>query len=367
MAENPPGKGSASLEGDTNSMNDVLKVVPYGSAYIDTSKLISPVLCNVDLELLNESLVAVQGVANTFSQFSNVVQSLSGAMEPWREVASRHTELTDHLAFPQVSLPTIVTPKIALPDSLLAQIAKTTRAFGTAVADMVRAAAPIGDFSKSMLEVLRPSLDALQKVLADYDSDGFWTKCGTAAREWGGLGWVIIDDMPVDMLFSCPETYPEANRLCRKMAFAQLGRLKRELPGTVRRSADADEMVSLFEEGHYKSCAMMACSLIDGELMNWKIIRTRNRKANSNPKELRAYGHGRSAQEATVSLLGVVEAYSHFFQSGKGFNRSREGELNRNFLMHGMMNKQVAQIACIKLFLLLDKVVGLLPYCEVAE
>lgn len=51
-----------------------------------------------------------------------------------------------------------------------------------------------------------------------------------------------------------------------------------------------------------------------------------------------------------------------FFADGKDFKRDIEGDLNRNFLQHGMMYKRVTRTVCVKLLLLLD---GIVEACSV--
>lgn len=223
----------------------------------------------------------------------------------------------------------------------------------------------IADASRSLNEILRPNLEVIASIVNTFDSGRFWKKYQEAAATWGGCGWVVIDDMPNDILLSIPSDYAEANRIARKYAFATLDFLKNKILETSRKKSDAIEMFALFDEGHYKSCAMMACSLIDGELFNWKIPRAQSRAVRSSPRDLTVSDE--SAMWAAASLSSIVPAYDHFFRWGDHFNRDVEGELNRNFLMHGMMYKKVSQVACLKLFLLLDQIIELLPLCQISS
>lgn len=54
-----------------------------------------------------------------------------------------------------------------------------------------------------------------------------------------------------------------------------------------------------------------------------------------------------------IWLNNCLTAYDYFFHNANNFNRDIEDELNRNFLMHGMMYKPVRKQACKKLLLLL--------------
>ncbi len=321
----------------------------------DFAALSKLMLRNVDLTALNRSASIAQAIVAKFNQAFDGARIIADAMAPYQETISRIAT-----AYSQFQM-----SQLAYPSELVDQLSKTARLFGDKMASVVTASIRYQDYAETIFESLQPSLDAIRRTIAQYDTGGFWEKSSAAAERWGDLGWVILDDMPLSMMMSCPDTYPEANRLCRHMALEQLERLRHDLPNGVRKKADAIEMFELYDARHYKACAMMACSLIEGEFMNWKIAKTGNRKGNGSPKGLIAVGGERSAQAAAVRLLNVVAAHRHFFQSGNGFDRSREGELNRNFLMHGMMHKKVTQIACVKLILLLDKVTKILPLCDV--
>lgn len=256
-------------------------------------------------------------------------------------------------------------PTFDVAQSLMESVSAATRKLSETISTLAGVGQSFADASRSLHEILRPNLEVIASIVDSFDSGKFWVKYQEAAAAWGDYGWVVIDDMPNDVLLSIPSDYAEANRVARKYAFATLDSLNSKIPETSRKKSDAVEMFTLFDEGHYKSCAMMACSIIDGELFNWKIPRAHSRAVRGSPRELAISDE--SAMWAAASLSGIVPAYDHFFRWGDHFNRDVEGELNRNFLMHGMMYKKVSQVACLKLFLLLDQIIELLPLCQISD
>ncbi|WP_314026321.1 hypothetical protein [Olsenella uli] len=266
---------------------------------------------------------------------------------------------------PLKGLNNFILPTLDVAQTLMASVSDATRKMSETLSTLAGAGRLIVDIDRSLQEILKPNLEAIASIVNSFDNGKFWEKYQEAAAVWGDYGWVVIDDMPNDVLLNIPSSYVEANRIARKYAFASLDSLKRKIPETSRKKSDVTEMFALFDEGHYKPCAMMACSLIDGELFNWKIPRARTRAVRSNPRDLVAADEG--AMWAVASLSGIVPAYDHFFRRGENFNRNVEGELNRNFLMHGMMYKNVSQVACLKLFLLLDQLIELLPMCQLSS
>lgn len=73
------------------------------------------------------------------------------------------------------------------------------------------------------------------------------------------------------------------------------------------------------------------------------------------------------AQTTYARLVGMAHAYDYFFRQGNSFDRSREDELSRNFLMHSMMYKNVSKTICMKLMLLLAEVIELKQLCTLGE
>lgn len=251
--------------------------------------------------------------------------------------------------------------------SVFADISRIAADFSEGVAKSIGRTIKVQEIASPLLESLRPSIDAIGKVLDNLDAEGFWGSCRESAEEWGGHGWVLLDGMNMRMIRSCPGTFPEANRILKPIALASFPETKAVILANARKRKDVVEMFSLYEEKHYKPCAMMACSLIEGEIINWKIAKTRTRRVNSKPTSLTIAEDVASSQQAMVDLVSTIAAYDHFFRNTHPFNRALEGELNRNFLMHGMMHKEVTQVACLKLFYLLEKVAVLLPSCAVNE
>lgn len=247
---------------------------------------------------------------------------------------------------------------------ILEQISGIAAEFSDGVARAIGQKIKAQEMASSLLESLRPSIEGVGRILDNLDVEGFWGSCRDSAEKWGGHGWVLLDGMPMHMIGNCPDTFPEANRVLKPLALASLPETKETILANSRKRKDAVEMLSLYDAGHYKSCAMMACSLIEGEIINWKIVKTRTRKVNSKPSSLSVADDVGSSQRVMVDLINVIAAYDHFFRSVFPFNRELEGELNRNFLMHGMMYKEVTQVACLKLFVLLERVAALLPSCS---
>lgn len=236
-------------------------------------------------------------------------------------------------------------------------------------------------YVREPFEPLKVVSSAIQQMVSSFalDLDAFfrgidalyegidWEAYRQAARIWGEFGWVIPDEMFLSDSLIVPHCLSEANSICRRLFHKQeLDSMFQELTGAVRKKRDLEEAIWLFEKRHYKPCAMMVCSLIDNELISMERIPIRSkpdRERRSGRKTLRTI-HGSLPEEGLLAIRveNIISAYGCFTRNGKDFNRAFEGELNRNFLMHGMMYKRVTRTVCVKLFCLLYAVSSDLPH-----
>lgn len=193
-----------------------------------------------------------------------------------------------------------------------------------------------------------------------------WQGKGEAIVRWGKHGWVIYPAMYMNVILDVPDSRIEADKIMRScLTTGYMHDVRNRLTKAVRRKSDLKEALWLFDQRHYKPCAMVLCSMIEGELFNRA---KKNRKGRRSAKEpidrlqKLCSAEGVNACVSAYIALGTCESYGHFFANGKDFKRDIEGDLNRNFLQHGMMYKRVTRTVCVKLLLLLD---GIVEACSV--
>ena len=228
-----------------------------------------------------------------------------------------------------------------------------------------------------VLDELRESvcwnIASLMERLAEIGASLDWEAILEDSRRWGSYGWAITNDQfTYNSPPHCPSTLGEADAVY--LSFLDVDALIAGLEGSVAKKVDFREAVVLFRERHYKPCAMMLCSLIDRELFRACCGPRRDErdkcKQRSWSRELKKLkgslsdGSDGELPAMAISIIdfaNICEAVDYFFRSGDDFSREREGELNRNFLQHGMMYEPVRRKTCIKLFVLLDAVSSSLP------
>lgn len=218
-----------------------------------------------------------------------------------------------------------------------------------------------------LIDSLTAAIDVLYKqlpaLIMDFDLGGL----RHAYKEWGRFGWIVPKDMPLRMVLGVPETRLEADRLC--MAYynpEKLTVLFEDLRSAAHKKKDLSEAIDLFEMRRYKPCAMMLCSLIDAELIRSGGKAQGKRERRGGKRTLGLLENKISKDDVRNLLIfeNYLNAWNTFFQPGEDFARSREGELNRNFLAHGMMYKPVRRKSCIKLFVLLEATTRIAPILQ---
>lgn len=261
-------------------------------------------------------------------------------------------------------------PKVAyqnlIPSSLYESIRSIrgvySEALSGALSDFVastRLALDASSILRSISESLNPLYERLSSLDLALDLQGL--RDGYIG--WGNLGWIVADAMTISEIRAVPQTLVEADRLCmRYFDHGGLNQLFDRLQLNSNKRKDLDEAISLFTDRRYKPCAMMLCSLIEGELIKLG-GRAQGKSRRSGRVTIDKVARQISKEETLLAFEfeNYSRVWAYFFRSGNDFDRSREGELNRNFLMHGMMYKPVRRKTCVKLFSLLDSTTCVLP------
>lgn len=180
---------------------------------------------------------------------------------------------------------------------------------------------------------------------------------------WGTLGWTVPPNSEINLFSKEPkdpkDAYQKLKTYLRKDdredLFEQLRQTKK-----IRKS-DLNEAIRCFNGKNYKGCALVIFSMIDARL-----IRSQKRE-DCNRKGMRSSGKAAAEKlfrriEANhveefmlFTMLNQVNIYSAmktFFDHGNDFKIQPE-VINRNFVTHGMLHRNVSRRDCIMLFLLL--------------
>lgn len=213
------------------------------------------------------------------------------------------------------------------------------------------------EVAPSVIDRLTEYFDSAFENLAMGFPEVDWRALRNGHKAWGKYGWVVCDGFPFSYVSSPPESLEDANALAMKvMRKADIDVMFEELQNSIPKKRDIREAVELYGERHYKPCAMMLFSLIDCELYkeDWRLHGRKGKGDASRPLNAMRQTEDVSSVFA-LTAEGAFHAHQSFYKGGGGgFTRANEGELNRNFLMHGMTYDRVSRRSCVKLFALLN-------------
>lgn len=338
------------------------------NANVDTSKTLKGVHRNLD-NLRGPSSVAQAAVqvANSIPQLGGHVGLPPSALNAIQAVSS--VPRFDHLTEIQESLrPTIESCEKT------SEFAKALEsAFDPISRVLASVSSQLEGYEKFRESAVAKLVSAMERA-ASFD----WGPIAKGSGQWGMSGWAIVSSLFDDVsLPPCPSKLDDADAIC--LSLIDIDVLFEELENSVIKKKDFRETVELFREGLYRPCAMMLCALIDRELFGIFCPSTRSEGAGkSNQRSWKAglkplknalvdeegY-HLPNEVFSAIDFINISESVEYFFKSGDNFDPECEGELNRHFLNHGMMDKPVHRATCIKLFVLLDAISSILP--SVAE
>ena len=134
-----------------------------------------------------------------------------------------------------------------------------------------------------------------------------------------------------------------------------------------KRRTDFEETVFAFEHQKYKSCAMLLFALIEGELIVHQKKydadghEIKRKLASGAAKNIRKEIKKSSTAKAVKNIFpqhlyrgeSTCAALGDFFAHAEDFRKEKERKtINRNFVLHGMLLRQVDKKDCLQLYLL---------------
>lgn len=185
-------------------------------------------------------------------------------------------------------------------------------------------------------------------------------------QKWGNYGWTPDpDENMYELLKTDPLDKNNADRRARKL-FSNMNPVFASILQSKRcKKSDLEEAIADFNDKRYKSCSLMLFPLIDAQLI---------RLQRPDPNAIRRRKVGKKAVNEARKRSGVDEhkewvvlaAYYYnvfacletMFANGNDFNDEPE-VINRNYLAHGMMKREVTRTNCVQLFLLYYNVLEL--------
>ncbi len=178
--------------------------------------------------------------------------------------------------------------------------------------------------------------------------------------KWGKYGWTLPPNADLALFYNSPRdeknaygiVQPYINKDRMQFVFNILLQMKH-----IRKS-DVSEAIANYEDRRYKSCIMILFSLIDARIIRLQDVKDGKRRP-SGYKGANTYFEKVEADEMIELTFAdvlykycILSSLSVVFERGDDFKKQPD-VVNRNFIDHGMLHRNVTQRDCKKVFLLL--------------
>ena len=173
-------------------------------------------------------------------------------------------------------------------------------------------------------------------------------------KVWGKYGWSLNTTVNKKFFVNCPESLEKSDLLMQQYCNEdEVSSLLSALNNTDINKKDLDEAHFAFTHKKYKSCAMLLFSLIDKQLINMEFI-----NENGNIKTgcsaicaLKKNGEKTYKDGSYLVYLQyilIMYCLIELFQNYPNFQKEPK-VVNRNFLIHGMCERDITEIDCFKI------------------
>ena len=170
---------------------------------------------------------------------------------------------------------------------------------------------------------------------------------------WGDFGWTstsflnkeLLDELPIDLKDANKKAKTILNKEGVDELFLQMHKLS-----TIRKS-DLEELENCYRNKCYKACAMISFSMIDSKLFRIQ-GKSKDRTANKGIGELKPKTDTESIQSFYnyLSAINLIRSLKAMYKFANNFEKQFD-VINRNFVDHGMLHKNVGQGDAIKTIL----------------
>lgn len=201
-------------------------------------------------------------------------------------------------------------------------------------------------------------------------------------KKWAQYGWTPISSDAIHELYKSPAGKEEADATMQQYCYDN--NVNRIFDDLIRNEDDyesgfeasnlligfhndIEEAIADYREKRYKSCAMLLFSMIDCELISFQKDEDRDRRSRRPSGSIASANISkRISKNRNIDIIGLHMLFENtfaacavFFADGKDFIFQPD-VINRNFLDHGMMTKEVTRQDCLQLFALFINITSLL-------
>lgn len=234
--------------------------------------------------------------------------------------------------------------------------------------------------SSPAMDNLRSTLAGFSAVLSNYDYSGMMNSLNTfrenlsrllsnisipsyteediqrikdSFEAWGKFGWTCNPAAPWKLFYTAPMDSKEANKIARKYC-VNAEAIFEEIETSKRVTRSLQEVKNTYEKGYYRSCALILFSMVDACLIRGQKKEPKKRRKVGN-RALKDIKERLNQDEETLIQMMLIANYTacieEMYKDGNDF-ASQPQIINRNFLAHGMLWRDVKRQDCQQLLLL---------------
>lgn len=189
-------------------------------------------------------------------------------------------------------------------------------------------------------------------------SDERKEKLQESFAKWGSYGWTLPPKADFKLFFTAPvdrhDVYKMISPYINKASMVDLFDILKSMKNI--RKSDLKEAIADYEDRRYKSCIMILFALLDSRIIrlqdNNKWRQLGYKGADEYFKELDANEMVELSFSDILYKFGILSTLNVVFEGGENFV-DQPKQINRNFVDHGMLHRNVNQKDCKKIFLLL--------------
>lgn len=217
----------------------------------------------------------------------------------------------------------------------------------------------------AMIASISNSLDELSNALINVGCNEDYV---VAYKKWGEFGWSFNANISKKFFLTIPNSLQEADSLMKEYCKTEeITKMMKEIKSTDVNQKDLEEAYFAYINQKYKCSVMLLFSLLDRQLINRKFfneegyLKTGASAVGALKKSINT--HKENTHLHYIQFVLIMYCLLTLFQNKKNFEYE-PSVINRNFLIHGMSDKEVNEIDCLKVWSALYSFVVIYPELE---
>lgn len=219
------------------------------------------------------------------------------------------------------------------------------------------------DIDKTISRIVETYKSAIQNIKIPSISEEYKGRIIESYSVWGSMGWTIPPNADFNMFCTRPNSLEDAyTRIKQYTQQEDLEELFEEIMQCENiKMDDANEAIECFVSSHYKACSLIIFGMIDARLIQSQTesYSSKGKRRSSGVKaaeklfsKIKESHLNEGVLFSMLLHVNILEAIRVIFKDGDDF-KVQPDVINRNFVGHGMLERNVTEEDCILLFLLL--------------